>query len=119
MLVEFLYHFFAFDLAWIINEVILAHIFWVFVFLACAVIFFEPKKQFWGFIFLVFLVWAIVDAGVYMGWHLVNYFGPVQLIFGSLVAFTFLEKNGKLSKWNIPYVIFFTLALWAFTTFFG
>ena len=118
MLIEFLYHFFSLDFAWIAG-VILEHLLWVFIFAAATVIIFPAQKHFWGFVFFVFLVWALVDVGAYTGWRLANYFGPAHFVLASLVAFAFLEKNGKLSKYNIPSVLVVLVSIWVFITFFG
>lgn len=115
VLVEFAYHLFSLDVAWIFDFV-LGQLFWVFVFAAVVVLTFEPKKQFWGFIFFIFFMWALVDVNAYMGWIVGPSFGSLYFVLFSLPAYLFLEKNGVFSRWNVPYAIFGVIILWIFYT---
>ena len=66
---------------------------------------------------LLDLLWAIVDVNQYMGWIITSEFGPLQFAFVLLPAFVFLEKDGKLSKYNLPFSVGGTIAIWIFLTF--
>ena len=117
MLIEFLYHFFTLDWVWIVR-VISEQLLWVFLFACVAVIYRPAATQFWGFLASVFFVWAFLDVGAYLGWRVGPEFSLLYFILVVMFAHAFLEKNGKLSKYNLPFQIFGVFALWIFFTFF-
>jgi hypothetical protein len=115
MLLEFLGAFFALDFAWIINF-ILGELFWLFALAAAVANFYPSKKFFWGFVFVVFMNWALVDLSILMGWTIDSKFGALFLMLIAVPCFAFLEKNGKLSKWNLPIQAAGMVAIWALLT---
>lgn len=117
MFLEFLGQFFSLNFAWV-GQVFLDHLFWLFVLAAFVVISLDSKKHLWGFIFFVFFLWTFTDLNFFIGWNVPAFFGPVFFILVAVPSFAFLEKNGKLSKYNLPFQAGACIFLWAFFTFF-
>jgi len=115
MFLEFLGAFFSLDFAWIAHF-ILGELFWLFVLAAAVAIIYPSNKHIWGFIFMVFFLWVFSDVSVYMGWVINNKFAPVYFVLVALPAFVFLEKGGKLSKWNLPFQIAAMVLIWGLLT---
>src|SRR3989338_3227870 len=75
MLVEFLYHFFSFDLGWIVNFIFIPNnLLWLFMFAGAGYFFYSAgngKGWVWATIFVTFYVWATNDFSRAMGWTIV------------------------------------------------
>ncbi len=115
MFLEFLGAFFSLDFAWIINF-ILGELFWLFVLAVAVAIFYPSNKHVWGFIFLVFFLWTFSDASAYMGWVINNKFAPLFFVLVAVPFAVFLEKDGKLSKWNLPLQVVALVVIWGLLT---
>lgn len=116
MFLEFLGAFFSLNFAWIIHF-IMGNLFWLFVIAAAVCIFYPSDKHLWGFIFFIFFLWIFSDVNGYMGWTINNQFAPIYFALVAVPAFVFLEKDGKLSKYNLPLQVIAMVLIWAFLTF--
>lgn len=115
MFLEFLGAFFSLDFAWIIHF-ILGELFWLFALAAAVAIMYPSEKFFWAFVFMVFINWIFVDLSGFMGWTINSKFPALFFMLISVPFFVFLEKNGKLSKWNLPFAVVGVVVIWGLLT---
>jgi hypothetical protein len=95
MLAEFLYHFFAFDLDWLLAFIFSSgHLLWLFLFGAAGFYFYAngtKQSWFWATVFVVFYVWAAVDFGSVTGWVTL---GRDQLSFSMILGDNYGRERG-------------------------
>jgi hypothetical protein len=105
MLAEFLYHFFAFDLDWLLAFIFSSgHLLWLFLFGAAGFYFYAngtKQSWFWATVFVVFYVWAAVDFGSVTGWVTL---GRDQLSFSMILGVVVLSyfANDSWGKERLP-----------------
>lgn len=115
MFLEFLGAFFSLDFAWIVHF-ILGELFWLFALAAAAAIIYPSEKFFWAFVFLVFFNWVFADLSGYLGWAINAKFPALFLALVAVPAFVFLEKDGKLSKYNLSLQVVALVVVWVLLT---
>lgn len=115
MFLEFLGAFFSLDFAWIAHF-ILGELFWLFAIAAAVIILYPSNKHVWAFIFFTFFLWVFTDVNSYMGWVVNEKFSPIYFALVAVPAAVFLEKGGKLSKWNLPMQVIAMVVIWVLLT---
>ncbi|MDO8625699.1 MAG: hypothetical protein Q7R47_06455 [Candidatus Diapherotrites archaeon] len=105
MQVEFLYHFFSFDLSWLVSFIFSnTNLLWLFLLGAAAFYFYANKDGmpwFWATVFVVFYVWAALDFGTVTGWVTL---GRDQLVFSMILGVVVLSyfANDSWGKDRLP-----------------
>jgi len=106
MFLEFLSHAISLDSGWII-ELILSNIPWIFVLAVYVFIQKDGKHVFWGFIFLVGLLYVFMDFFGLLGWIMV----PLVIFVPLQMAMNIFFEGTSLHKIELPIIliVFFTL----------
>lgn len=91
---EFFARLFSLNLQWIV-DFILNNILWVFAFAACGYFFYPNKKLFYGFLFITFMNWSILDFTKAVGWVVLDpgYFSITIMAMFAVLFFAEADEN--------------------------
>ncbi|MBS3061147.1 MAG: hypothetical protein J4215_01030 [Candidatus Diapherotrites archaeon] len=112
MFLEFLYHFFSFDLDWLIRFIFDPHsLFWLFAMYAVASYFYAPKKALLAAFFLIIFNWLFVDFAILSGFGIP--FGLLALMFlYNVFAHSWVIGDKDFDKISPQLAVTFIFGMW-------